>query len=72
MTDKGVEVPPLLATSLQTDPVAQTIFERMSPSCQREYAGWVAEAKREATRERRAVQALERIRDYGQRHGWID
>lgn len=72
VTKKGVEVPALLAASLATDEVAAAVFERMRPSCQREYAGWVSEAKREATRERRSVKALERIRDYGRRHGWIE
>ena len=71
-TEKGVDVPGDLAAALAGDAEAWRIFERMRPSCQREYVQWVAEAKREATRTRRLAGALARIRDYGARHGLLD
>lgn len=36
-------------------------FNRLSPSCQREYIEWITEAKREATRQKRLTTALEWI-----------
>jgi hypothetical protein len=46
---------------LAANPDAAQAFEGLSYSHSREYAEWVSEAKRPATRERRAVQAVERI-----------
>lgn len=55
------EVPPELAAALAANPQAAENFEGLSYSHSREYAEWVREAKRPATRERRAEQAVERI-----------
>ncbi len=55
------EVPPELGAALAANPDAAMAFECLSFSHSREYADWVAEAKRPATRERRATQAVERI-----------
>ena len=55
------EVPPELAAALASNPDATIAFEGLSFSHTREYADWVREAKRPATRERRAAQAVERI-----------
>ena len=56
--------PPLdLAAALAADPEARAAFEGLSFTHQREYAEWVAEAKREATRRRRVDQAVEMLRD---------
>ena len=71
-TEKGTQVPDDLAAALAGDTEAQRIFERMRPSCQREYVQWVTEAKKDATRTRRLAGALTRIRDYGARHGLLD
>ena len=70
-TEKGVDVPDDLAAALTGDAEALRTFERMRPSCQREYVQWVTEAKKEATRTRRLAGALVRIRDYGARHGLL-
>ena len=59
---RHVEVPESLAAALATDPQAQACFEGMAFTHRKEYARWVAEAKREETRRRRAQQALEMIR----------
>ena len=71
-TEKGVEVPDDLAAALAGDAEALRIFERMRPSCQRQYVQWVTQAKKDATRTRRLAGALTRIRDYGVRHGLLD
>jgi hypothetical protein len=57
-----VEIPPELADALAADVVAKTAFDALAPSHRREYADHVAEAKRPETRERRAAQAVERLR----------
>ncbi len=41
---------------------ARERFERLPPSHRREYARWVAEAKRDETRESRAAKAVEMLR----------
>ena len=55
------EVPAELGAALASNPDAALAFESLSFSHSREYADWVGEAKRPATRERRASQAVERI-----------
>jgi len=64
---RTVDPPPDLAAALDADPEARAAFEGLSFTYQREYAEWVAEAKREATRRRRVDQAVEMLRD-GRRH----
>ena len=58
---RAVEVPGELAAVLAADLQASASFRRMAASHRREYARWVAEAKQEQTRQRRAQQALEMI-----------
>jgi hypothetical protein len=57
-----VEVPGELTAALASDQQAMESFERMAVTHRKEYARWVAEAKQEQTRLRRAQQALEMIR----------
>jgi hypothetical protein len=59
---REVEVPEALAAVLASDPRAEAAFESMAFTHRKEYARWVADAKREETRQRRAHQALEMIR----------
>jgi hypothetical protein len=59
---REVEVPGALAAALAADPQAGAAFERMPFTHRKEYARWVAEAKREETRQRRVQQAVEMIR----------
>jgi uncharacterized protein YdeI (YjbR/CyaY-like superfamily) len=42
---------------------AQAAFERLAFTHRKEYARWVAEAKREETRDRRVARALEMLRE---------
>jgi Bacteriocin-protection, YdeI or OmpD-Associated/Domain of unknown function (DUF1905) len=57
-----VEVPEVLAAALAADPQSEAVFGRMAFTHRKEYARWIAEAKREDTRQRRVQQALEMIR----------
>lgn len=53
--------PPELAATLGRNPSAKAIFDRLSYTHRREYAQWVAEAKKPETRARRASQAIDRL-----------
>lgn len=59
---REVEVPDALAAALATDEEARTIFEALAFTHRKEYARWIAEAKRDETRQRRVAQALDMIR----------
>lgn len=59
---REVEVPAALAEALAADPEAAALFDRMAFTHRKEYARWVAEAKKEETRQRRVQQAVEMIR----------
>jgi uncharacterized protein YdeI (YjbR/CyaY-like superfamily) len=59
---REVEVPPALAAALEGDAEAREKFEALAFTHRKELARWVAEAKREETRERRVAQALEMLR----------
>ena len=60
---REVEVPPELAAALAADATAAAAFDALSFTHRREYAEWIAEAKREETRARRAARAVEMLRD---------
>ena len=60
---REVEVPPALAARLGADEVARQAFEKLSFTHRREYANWIAEAKKDETRERRAGKAIEMLRE---------
>ncbi len=57
-----VVVPKELAEALAADAAAAAAFDALAPSHRREYAEFVAEAKRPETRARRAAQTAERLR----------
>ena len=60
---KPVVVPPELAAVFAADKGAARAFERLTPGKRREYADYVAEAKREATKARRIEKILPMIAD---------
>ena len=62
---REVDVPPALAEALAADPEARARFDALAFTHRREYAEWVAEAKRDETRARRVAKTLERLRDQG-------
>jgi hypothetical protein len=59
---REVEVPDPFAAALRGDVVARDAFNTLSYTHRREYARWIAEAKREDTRERRVARAVELLR----------
>jgi uncharacterized protein YdeI (YjbR/CyaY-like superfamily) len=63
-----LEVPPDLKSALARSAKARKVFEAFSPTNQREYIEWLVEAKREETREKRLVQAIEWIEEGKPRH----
>ena len=63
MAPRKVDVPERLAGALAADPAAKAAFESLAYTHRKEYARWIAEAKREQTQERRVTQALEMLRE---------
>jgi hypothetical protein len=59
---REVEVPEALAKALAADDAARAAFERLAYTHRKEYARWVAEAKRDETRERRVAKTIEELR----------
>ena len=53
----------LLAEALAGDAVARGAYEGLAFSHRKEYAQWIAEAKREETRERRVGKSLTMLRE---------
>jgi uncharacterized protein YdeI (YjbR/CyaY-like superfamily) len=65
-------VPPLLEAfraALERNPAAKAGFEGFSPSHRREYVEWIAEARREETRDRRIAAAIEWLSE-GKPRNW--
>ena len=60
---REVEVPPALALALDGDPEAKARFDGLAFTHRKELARWVEEAKKDQTRERRVVRALEMLRE---------
>jgi bacteriocin resistance YdeI/OmpD-like protein/uncharacterized protein DUF1905 len=65
--ERVVDVPPELQAALARDDAARKAFEGLSFTHRKEYADWIAGAKRAETRERRLTKAVELLRD-GVRH----
>ena len=62
-------VPAEFTAALKKSKPAAAAFAAFSPSCQREYVEWVADAKRAETRDRRIGQAVEWIGE-GKQRNW--
>jgi hypothetical protein len=60
---REVEVPEALATALAGDPDAREVFEGLAFTHRKEYASWVAEAKKEETRTRRVERTIAMLRE---------
>ena len=65
----ALEVPPEFTAALRRDRKAAGAYAAFSPSCQREYVEWIADAKRPETRDRRIAQAVEWIGE-GKQRNW--
>ncbi len=60
---REVEIPEALATALASDEEAKAVFDRLAFTHRKEYARWIAEAKREETRQNRIQRALDMIKE---------
>lgn len=58
ITKKDVVIPELLTEAIKNDTSFKTAFNKLSPSCQREYCNYIIEAKRDNTKTSR----LEKIK----------
>jgi uncharacterized protein YdeI (YjbR/CyaY-like superfamily) len=65
----AVEAPSELLTALKKDKKAAKVFAAFSPSAKREYVDWIADAKRQETREMRIATAVEWIAE-GKQRNW--
>lgn len=63
--ERTVDVPDALASGLATDAALQRAWDALSYTRRKELARGIAEAKQEATRERRLSKALEELRSLG-------
>ena len=59
---------PDFATALAANPQAKAVLDRFSPSAQRDYLEWVAEAKQDTTRAKRIAAAIEWLAEGKRRH----
>ena len=64
-----VEMHPDFAAALAKAPKAKAALDGFSPSAQREYLEWIAEAKQDATRHKRIAQAVEWLSE-GKKRNW--
>lgn len=60
-----VEIPPELAKALKKEKAAAEYFNALAYSHKREYVGFITEAKKQETRERRVVQTVEKLKEAG-------
>lgn len=62
------EMHPEFAAALSKAPDARAVLEGFPPSAQRDYFEWIAEAKQDATREKRISTAVEWLSEGKRRH----
>jgi uncharacterized protein YdeI (YjbR/CyaY-like superfamily) len=65
----AAEIHSEFAAALEAAPTAKATFDSFPPGQRREYADWIAEAKQDATRQKRIATAVEWIGE-GKRRNW--
>ncbi|HEY4263567.1 MAG TPA: YdeI/OmpD-associated family protein [Schlesneria sp.] len=63
------KVPADLKAALDDHPKARETFQKLSPSCQRDYVEWLTEAKQQTTRDRRLATTIEWLNE-GKTRNW--
>jgi uncharacterized protein YdeI (YjbR/CyaY-like superfamily) len=63
------ETPLALATAIAANGAADAVWQAFTPAQRREYAEWIAEAKREETRDKRVAEAVGWIAE-GKKRNW--
>lgn len=66
---KELIIPDELTKALLKNPKAATVFDNFSYTHKKEYAEWIAEAKRETTKEKRIAQTIEWLIE-GKHRNW--
>lgn len=61
--ERVVEIPPELQEAFKQNPEAKKFYDGLSYTNRKEYARWVATAKREETRQRRLTKTIEMLLD---------
>lgn len=59
--ERTVEMPPELAEALSANPAAAEFFDGLAYTYRKEYAHWIAEARRPETRSRRLARAINKL-----------
>jgi len=62
------ETPSAFLKALKANKKAAAVFAAFSPSCKKEYVEWIADAKRDETRNKRIATAIDWISEGKQRH----
>jgi uncharacterized protein YdeI (YjbR/CyaY-like superfamily) len=62
------EMHPAFASALAAAPQAKATLDGFSPSARRDYVEWIAEAKQDATRDKRIATAIEWLSEGKKRH----
>jgi uncharacterized protein YdeI (YjbR/CyaY-like superfamily) len=65
----ATEMHPEFAAALAKAPKAKAAFENFAPSHRRDYLEWIAEAKRDATRQKRIATTIEWLAE-GRKRNW--
>lgn len=63
LSPRSIPVPQRLQQELKSDPIARKAFETLAPSHRKAFSQWVAEARRDETRERRVMETVRMLRD---------
>jgi len=63
------EAPPAFTKALKANKTASAAFAKLSPSCKKEYVEWIADAKRDETRDKRIATAIDWIAE-GKQRNW--
>ncbi|MFZ6647222.1 YdeI/OmpD-associated family protein [Undibacterium sp. TJN25] len=61
LEERTVEVPEDLQALLRANPAAEAYFEQLAYTYRKEYARWIEDAKREATRQQRLLKAIDML-----------
>lgn len=62
------ELHPAFAAALEANPAAKATLDGFAPSARRDYLDWIAEAKQDATRDKRIATAVEWLAEGKKRH----
>jgi hypothetical protein len=63
LEERVIEIPPELASLLDSDPAARAFFDGLSYTHRKEYVQWVTDAKKAETRAARLAKVLPMLRD---------